>query len=140
VSGVAGLQKGISSINRLRGEIKALPLRIRSAVAKDAAAILDRRMRDSFTAGETVYGTPRPVSVKGTPLKLVKSGKTQNALHFVSVGTIVRAQLATPYAKYLVGKYQVMPQSSIPAEWRPDIEQVVREYRDDWARENGGSS
>jgi len=138
VSGVANMAAGISSINRLRSTIKALPLRIRSAVAKDAEAVLTRRAQESFDGGETVYGTPRPTSKSkahpGTALTLKKSGKTRGALSFVAVGTIVRAALGTRYAKFLVGKYQVLPMS-LPASWRAKLETLVREYREDFERE-----
>lgn len=139
MSGVANIGTGITSMNRLRSSIKALPLRIRSAVAKDAEAILTREVQDDYDAGRTVYDTPRPSSVSGAPLTLKQSGKTRGALAFVAIGTIVRAQLGTRYAKYLVGKYKILPQS-LPAAWRALLEKMVGEYRDDWARENGGST
>jgi hypothetical protein len=134
MSGVRGLSRGITSINRLKAAIKELPLRIRHAVANDAAEILSARMRESFDAGQTVYSTPRPLSVDGKPLTLVKTGKTKGQLFFVAIGTILRAQMPTRYAKYLVGKYKVMPQS-LPVAWRGELEQLVREYREDFERE-----
>ena len=134
MSGVKSLARGISSINRLKSAIKELPLRIRSAVAQDAAGVLTNRMRDAYEEGRTVYNTPRPLSVDGKPLSLVQTGRTKGALFFVAIGTIVRAQLPTRYAKYLVGKYKIMPQS-LPVEWREELEKLVREYREDFERE-----
>jgi hypothetical protein len=139
VSGVTNMAGGISSIARLRSTIKALPLRIRSAVAKDAEAILNSELSDNFAAGRTVYDTPRPLSVAretiGQPLSLVKTGKTKGALQFVTIGTILRASLGTKYAKYLVGKYKVMPNGALPAAWRSKLETLVREYAEDLERE-----
>lgn len=134
MSGVANMAAGISSMNRLRASIASLPVRIRSAVAKDAAEVLTAEVRESFSAGSTVYDTPRPLSVDGAPLTLVKSGRTKADLVFVAIGTIVRAQLGTKYAKFLVGKYKVLP-SSLPAAWRAKLEQLVGEYVADFAKE-----
>lgn len=138
MSGVRNMGAGITSIARLRSSIKELPLRIRNAVAEEAAEVLNLEVRDDFAAGRTVYDTARPLSVSGKPLTLVgKTGRTRDALGFVALGTIVRAQLNTPYARYLIGKYGILPQS-LPAAWREKLERIVREYREDWARENGG--
>lgn len=134
MSGVPNLAKGITSLNRLRSSIKALPLRIRTAVAKDAAEILTREIRDEYDSGRTVYDTPRPLGVAGQPLSLVKTGKVRGSLAFVTVGTIVRAQLSTRYARYLVGKYKILPQR-LPVKYAQALEQLVREYVEDFERE-----
>lgn len=138
MSGVANMSAGITSLNRLRSTIKALPLRIRSAVAKDAEEVLTRRAQEAYDSGKTVYETPRPTSKakgsEGAALTLKKSGKARGALAFVAIGTIVRAQLGMRYAKYLVGKYKILPQS-LPALWRSDLEKLVREYAEDFQRE-----
>lgn len=134
MSGVKNITRGIDSINRLKAAIKDTPLRIRRAVALDAAEILSARMRDSFAAGQTVYDTPRPLSVDGKPLSLVKTGRTKEALNFVAIGTILRAQLPTKYAKFLVGKYKIMPQR-LPAAWAQELATLVREYREVFEQE-----
>lgn len=136
MSGVPNARTGIDSMNRLKAAIKDLPIRIRSAVAQDAAGVLNNEMRSAFNSGRTVYDTPRPLSVNGAPLTLVKTGATRSALFFVVIGTILRAQLGTKYGKYLVGKYGVMPQS-LPAAWRAKLTQIVDEYRADFEREYG---
>jgi GDP-L-fucose synthase len=87
---------GISSIARLRTAIKDLPIRIRSAVAKDAEAVLTSAVRESFDEGETVYGTARPASKTGQPLTLRKTGATRSDLGFVAVGTICAYPKFTP--------------------------------------------
>lgn len=131
MSGVANIARGITTINRLRASIRDLPLRLRSAVAKDAEGILNRDVHSAFDGGQTVYGTARPTSKDpkraGAPLSLVKTGRTRGALNFVAIGTILRAQLGTKYARFLVGKYQILPQR-LPAAWRLELEQLVREY------------
>lgn len=134
MSGVANMRQGIDSMNRLKRSIADLPLRIRTAVAKDAAEVLNMELRSDFDSGKTVYDTPRPLSVTGKPLTLVKTGKTRAALQFVVIGTILRAQLGAKYARYLVGKYKILPQS-LPAAWRAKLQKIVDEFREDYARE-----
>ena len=134
MSGVRNMRSGIDSINRLKGALRDLPLRIRSAVAKDAAEILTRELRADYAAGLTVFDEPRPLSVKGQKLTLVKSGRTYSDVYFTAVGTILRASLGTKYAKYLIGKYRILPQK-LPVKWSAQLEQIVREYREDFERE-----
>lgn len=134
MSGVANLRTGISSMNRLRAAIADMPLRIRSGVAKEAAEVLTAEIRQDFAAKVTVYDTPRPLSVTGAPLSLVKSGRTRSELAFVAIGTIVRAQLGSKYGKYLVGKYKVMPMS-LPSAWAKKLEGIVAEWAAAWAKE-----
>lgn len=134
MSGVGGLNKGITSIARLRSAIKDLPRNLRQAVANEASGYLDIELRADFDAGRTVYNTPRPLGVSGQQLSLVKSRKTRDNIGFRSTGTIVRAELYTRYAKYLIGKYKILPQR-LPVDWQAYLENLVREYREDWERE-----
>ena len=134
MSGVRNLRQGISSIARLRKSLLDLPIRIRRAVAVEAGEILNAEVRADFARGITVYDTPRPLGVRGQKLSLVKTGTTKARVGFNVFGTIVRADLATRYGKYLVGKYQVLPQR-LPVKWQQMLERIVREFREDWQRE-----
>lgn len=134
MSGVSNLSGGITTIARLRKAISDLPVRIRQAVATEAAEALNAEVREDYARGLTVYDEPRPAGVKGQKLSLVKSGTTKRETGFAAKGTIVRAELATRYAKYLIGKYRILPQKLPPA-WQKKLEQIVREYREDWERE-----
>lgn len=134
MSGVANIATDIGSMNRLRSAIKGLPLRIRTAVAKDAAGMLTLAVRESYDNGETVYDTPRPKGTNGQALTLRKTGATRSDLGFVAVGTIVRAVLGRNYQRFLVGKYQILPQR-LPAAWSEKLGQLVGEYAEDFQRE-----
>ena len=63
----------------------------------------------------------------GAAMSLVQSGVTRSSLRFVAVGTIVRVALGTKYAKYLIGKYKILPSGNapIPAKWRESLEKVI---------------
>lgn len=89
-------------------------------VATKAAPALTRLMREAFDSGRTVYGDPRPLGKDGNKLSLIKSGATRKTIRFDNFGTVLRIQLTTSYAKYLVGKYTILPQggrTAIPFEW-----------------------
>ena len=157
MSGVKNIRSGIDSMSRLKSAIRDLPVRIRSSVAKDTSGYLDIEVRAVFAAGQTVFDTPRPLGTSGNTLTLVDprpSPKTsrqwkkrkgtwphtgqhvRDSLGFTSNGTVVRAVLGQKYAKYLVGKYRILPML-LPSAWQAQIERIVDEYRDDWNRENG---
>lgn len=129
MSGVSGLQQGITSINRLKRAIRELPKHMQESVAEDAAGYLDIKIREDFAKARTVYDTPRPLSVDGKPLSLVRTGMIKQTLAFTAIGTIVRAELSTKYARYLIGKYKILPQR-LPVAWRQYLETLVQEYRD----------
>ena len=139
MNGATNIRQGLASLARVRSAIKDLPIRVRAEVAKKAADVLNVELKSDFASGTTVYDTPRPLGVTGKPLSLVKTGATRSALEFVVVGTILRARLGAKYARYLVGKYQILPQS-LPAAWRGKLEQIVHEYRAKFAREVGGAA
>ena len=65
----------------------------------------------------------------GARLLLVKSGATREALRFVSIGTIVRCVLPTRWAKYLIGKYGILPNGSLPVRWAKSLKQVAAETK-----------
>lgn len=131
---MSGVRGNLSSLRKLRQAIADLPPRMRRAVATEAAEALDVEIKNDFAAGRTVYDTPRPLGVNGNPLSLVKTGRAKRGLGVTAFETIVRAELPTRYAKYLVGKYRVMPQT-LPVTWQLLLQRIVGEYRDDWARE-----
>lgn len=56
----------------------------------------------------------------GRELRLVRTGATRAALRFVAVGTVIRCVLGPRYARYLVGKYRILPsgQQAVPFRWR----------------------
>lgn len=127
MSGVANMRSGIDSLSRLKRAVSDLPLTLGAAVAKDAAAVLTADLRSSFDGGKTAYDTPRPLSTDGKKLYLRVTGATRNTLAFVSVGSILRAQLGTRYARYLIGKYAVLP-TSLPSGWRARLDAIVQEH------------
>jgi hypothetical protein len=124
VSGVTG---PIRDLRRLAKAMRALPKVTAQRVAAKVAPELTDQARASFAAGQTVYGDSRPAGVDGAPLTLERTGATKASLRFVSVGTIVRASLGTPYARYLIGKYKILPSgnAAMPVEWSKSVGKIA---------------
>lgn len=126
---MAGLKGDLSSLRALRAHVKALPLSLAHDVAQRAGPALTRLTRGAFAAGQNVYGEARPAGVDGRPLSLERTGATRDALGFTANGTIVRCVLGTRYAKYLIGKYGVLPNGPLPAGWSRALAQLVAETK-----------
>ena len=96
----------------------------------------DRLSHVAFRVGGAVHGktlstsAPRPLGVDGQKLSLVKSSKVKQSLGFNVAETTISAVLSQRYAKYLVGKYRILPQK-LPAAWAEYLTKLVQEYRDD---------
>lgn len=122
-----GLKGNLANIDHLRTALAKQPKTLAEDAARSASPPITSETRQSFRTGETVYGVARPLSKAGEPLDLVRSGAVERQLGFTAIGTQLRAVLGPPYAKYLVGKYEVLPNKSIPQGWRPVIKTKVDE-------------
>lgn len=140
MSGFKGISTYVTSMSKLRRAIRELPTQIRSAVARDAVGWLTNETASAFNSGLTVYDYARPGSVDrrhpGAPLSLVgpaKSGRhVFQDLAWVRIGTILRAQLGQRHARFLVGKYKILPNNVIPANWQEHLEELLYDYGKAW--------
>lgn len=123
------LKGNLNSVKAFKSTLRALPKTIVADVARRAAPAMTTLTTSAFNANRTVYNDPRPPGVAGQALTLVKSGRTRDALRFVSVGTIVRCVLPTKWARYLIGKYGVLPNGALPAQWSRRLAEVVKETK-----------
>lgn len=108
------------SLRDLKSDLRKLPVSVAHDLAKQAAPLLTRLAMASFDGGRNVYGDPRPKSTTGADLTLVETGKTRRTLRFVANGTIIRCELGPRYARYLIGKYKILPvgdRTSMPVSW-----------------------
>lgn len=122
----AGVRGDISKLHRIRASLRAFPLSLSLAVAKDAAPELTGLARGAYVGGRSVYGEARPVGVDGEPLTLEASGATLAQMRFESIGTVVRVVLGTRWAKYLVGKYSILPMGTLPVDWSRTLDTIVK--------------
>lgn len=125
----AGVRQTGGSIKDIKRSISALPRSIAHSVAQRGAPVLTQLAVTAFDSNQNVYGDPRPAGVDGQVLTLEKTGATRRTLRFVANGTIIRCVLGTKYARFLIGKYGVLPNGAMPARWAEGLAGVVRETK-----------
>lgn len=126
-----GLKGNLEDLRALKASLRAAPLSVAHDVAKRASPVMTKLSQVAYDGGDTVYDVARPRGVDGDRLSLVKTGATRRQMVFVSNGTIVRVVLGPKYAKYLIGKYDVLPNGALPAKWRDALKKVVAETKVD---------
>jgi hypothetical protein len=91
-------------------------------------ATAGRSRRTGRVAG-TTGSTAGSWSVElGEQLTLNRTGDTRRDLRFVVNGTIIRCALGPKYAKYLIGKYKILPigdRTSMPVAWVRAMNELV---------------
>ena len=127
---MSALRGDLDTLRRLNRRLRELPTSVAHDVAQRAAPMLTGLAREAHAARRSVYGESRPVGkTTGEMLDLEVTGKTAAALRFVANGTIVRCVLGTPYARFLIGKYGILPNGAIPAEWSARLRDLVASYK-----------
>lgn len=124
-----GLKGNPATLRALRSTIAAFPRTLAADVARKSAPAITAPAQQAYDSGLTVYGKPRPLGVDGKPLSLVRDGDARRDIKFTAIGTTIRCSLGPKYAKYLVGKYQILPISALPAEWRARLGAIVKETK-----------
>lgn len=122
-----GVRGDFGSIKALKQRLRDLPRSIAHEVAARGGPAMTDLTRQAFAAGVNVYDEPRPAGVDGQPLTLEQSGATRGQLQFVVTGTIIRCALGTRWAKYLIGKYGILPNGGLPARWAERLRGFVKE-------------
>ncbi len=121
-----GLKGNLNTIAGLKKRLRAMPITVAHQVAQRAAPAMTNLTRGAFGSNRTVYGAPRPAGVDGQPLTLEESGATKRTLQFSATGTVIRCVLGPPWSKYLIGKYDILPNGGMPADWTQTLVAIVR--------------
>lgn len=120
---------GNESIRDFKARLVKLPLSVAHNIAQQAAPLLTAFAQAANARRENVYGDPYPDGADGEQLDLVHTGKTRENLRFEVNGTIIRCRLGPRYAKYLIGKYKILPigdRTAMPGNWRRALDELVR--------------
>lgn len=110
------------NLRRFNQKLQAMPTEIARIVAARAASAITQRAQSSYDSGVSVYGDARENNVT-----LYQTGATRDYVVFTSDGgTKIRASLGTPYAKYLIGKYKILPvgNAAMPWQWLKAIKEI----------------
>lgn len=114
------------NLRDLSKKLQALPKRLAQDVAARVAPVITGMAQSAYASGKTVYGESRPAGVNGNALDLVVTGDAQGGVRFNAVGTIVRAVIPVRYARFLVGKYKILPVGGLPVAWSRAIGDEAR--------------
>lgn len=120
---------GNAALRSFKAQLRTLPTTVAHDVARRAAPAVTSLSREALASGRTVYEEPRPLGVDGGQLSLKKTGAVERDMRFVSIGSIVRVVLGPKYAKYLIGKYGILPNGALPIAWARRIKQLVAETK-----------
>lgn len=120
-----GLKGDVGKLRTFKQQLREFPLTLAAAVAGDAAPAMTDLAAGAYDGGRTVYGDTRPKGVDGQALDLEVTGAARAQMRFVAVGTIVRCVLGPRYARFLVGKYSVLPNGAMPTAWRAKLDALV---------------
>ncbi len=122
-------RKGNAAIGSLKRTLKTLPTVLAVDVASRAGPALTDLAQGANASRRNVYGDPYPIGARGQQLTLHRTGAVAGDLKFAVAGTTVRAVLSEKYAKYLIGKYNILPNGAMPAGWRAKLDTIVKETR-----------
>lgn len=115
----------LRSINSLKRALKSLPITSVARIAARAAPAMSELAQDAHASGQTVYARPRPRGVDGEALSLERTGATRQALQFVATGRDIRTAKLPRYARWLIGRYDILPNGPLPAAWRERLRDIA---------------
>lgn len=119
------LKGSTQNLRRFNQSLQKMPTQVAQEVAKRGASAITTRAQATFDSGRNVYGDPFPDGVD-----CYDSGDTRSFLKFTSDGgTKIRASLGTSYAKYLIGKYQILPigNAQLPVAWLNVLAEITKQ-------------
>jgi hypothetical protein len=119
------LQGDVRTLRALAKALRKLPITASARIAARAAPEMTSLAGGAYDAGQTVYGSARPRGVDGNHLALERTGTARRAMQFHSTGTQVRTAKFPEYVRYLIGKYDVLPNGPLPQTWRDRLTEVA---------------
>lgn len=125
----AAARRGNAALLSLKRTLQTFPTTLAVDVASRAGPALTDLTRDAHGSRRGTYGDPYPVGADGEQLDLYRTGAVAGGLGFSASGTVVRAVLDEPYAKYLIGKYNILPNGAMPVEWKREMDALVKSAR-----------
>lgn len=125
----AAARRGNAALMGLKANLKGLPTTLAVDVASRAGPAMTGQAKAAHAGRRSVYGESYPIGVGGQQLTLRKEGAVEGSLHFEVVGTVVRCKLGEKYAKYLIGKYGILPNGALPVGWKRQLDELVAKAR-----------
>jgi hypothetical protein len=120
-----GLVGNPRTLQALKKALRAMPITVSANIAARSAPDMTRLALGSFDSGRTAYDQTRPRGVDGQALSLEKSGATRTAIQFVATGRDIRLTRLPRYSRYLIGKYDMLPNGPLPLAWRERMTEIA---------------
>ncbi len=117
----------LRSIQSLKRALAKSAITSVARIASRAAPAMSELAGSAYDAGRTVYGPARPSGVDGQALTLERTGATRRAMNFIATGRDIRTARLPRYAKYLIGRYDVLPNGPLPLAWRERLQTIAAE-------------
>ena len=122
---MTALKGDLRSLESLKRALRKLPITASARIAARAAPVITALAGGAYDSGTTVYGRPRPLGVDGKALSLERTGASRRAMAFIATGRDIRTARLPRYTRYLIGKYDVLPNGPLPAEWRARMTDIA---------------
>ena len=132
----------LEKLSALKKRLAGMHLELAFDVCAAAAPKLDTLAKDAYDSGRTVYGESRPSGTRGNSLDLVATDTVRSSLSVVAKETSIKASASgdnskgRSYATILMGRYRILPNGRLPADWSKTITETVYEEAAKW----GGST
>ena len=131
----------LEKISALKRRLSGMHLELALDVCAAAAPKLDALAKQAYDAGKTVYGEARPPGTRGNALDLVESNRVRSSLSVVAKENTIKASASgsnskgRSYAAILMGRYRILPNGRLPADWSATITETVYEEAAKWGGE-----
>jgi hypothetical protein len=127
---VSSLKGDPRRLGELAQVFRQLPAKLAEDTAKRGAPKITADLQGNFDGGQSAYGKPF-TGKAGNALTLKKSGATNAALRFTYAGTVMRTPALPGYARYLIGRYGILPsgRQALPPAWRALLAETARSYK-----------
>jgi len=119
------LKGDLRTLQAFKRAVAKLPITSVARIAARSAPAMSELAGSAYDSGQTVYGNARPQSVDGKPLTLERTGASRRAMQFIATGRDIRLTRLPRYTKYLIGKYDVLPNGPLPATWRARLTEIA---------------
>jgi hypothetical protein len=118
------------TLKALGKALRNMPITVSAKIAARSAPEITNLAQSAYDSGRTVYGSARPRGVDGDKLDLVQSGASRNAMRFIATGRDIRTPKLPDHTRYLIGKYDCLPNGPLPAAWKDALRGVAAQVLD----------
>lgn len=122
----AGLRGDTRTLKDFGSTLTKISAVLAQRTAQDAAPALTKEATEAYDTNRTAYGELRPLGENGDALTLVRTGAVRGGMRFGVIGTVVRCVLPEDYARFLIGKFSILPNGALPADWSARLRSIAQ--------------